>query len=77
MRAPGARGCDSGSADGGHASGTCEEGYAAARGRDGAAARARARCRSSCCCEQRTYRVTQGDVTVEGGVPPSLAPPAD
>jgi hypothetical protein len=48
-------GTDRGPADGGHACGTREEGYAAARGRDGTAARARARCRSSSCCEQRTY----------------------
>ena len=50
-------GTDRGPADGRGmvACGTREEGYAAARGRDGTAARARARRRSSSCCEQRTY----------------------
>jgi hypothetical protein len=40
-----ARGGACGADDGGHADGAREESHAAARGRDGTAARARARCR--------------------------------
>ena len=63
-----------GAGAGGATGGACETGHTITHRGDDTAARARARCRGSCCCEQRADRYYR--FTLEGeAAPPPLEPP--